>query len=140
MSAIFYVTLFLALGLCNASIDSGYQLNKGMDSINEVATAITVSVQINLPLTSKKVHFNCLEGGLFEVAFDKSFDWAATAGEKCKLRFINLRTSIDPRDSNDGGRLSYWLIKLDGLYQSSDKQSWVKKAEWNTDYYNASFH
>ncbi|KAF1875088.1 hypothetical protein Lal_00007704 [Lupinus albus] len=128
MSPIFYVTLFLALCLCNASIDSGNQFNKAIDSNNVPPNVI---FQINLiPNTSKKVKFKCLKRGRFIVAMGGSYKFAANMEERCEFIFEKLSASIQPRDSSDPRRLSYWLIQLNGLYLSSDNSTWVKKADW----------
>ncbi|OIV93166.1 hypothetical protein TanjilG_20828 [Lupinus angustifolius] len=130
MSPIFYVTLFLALVLCNASVDSGNQFNKGMNSINEAASTNEIRVQINLPPSPRKVHFKCSTGGRFEVTTSGSYKWNAGVGEQCKVRYMKLRSSIVARDSNEGGRLSQWVVQSDGLYHSTDMNTWSKKAEW----------
>ncbi|CAL0313963.1 unnamed protein product [Lupinus luteus] len=130
MSAIFYVTLFLALGLCNASIDSGYELNKGIDSMNEAESTNEINVQINLPFNIRRVHFKCATGGRFKLTTSGSHKWNAGVGEKCEVRFLKLRASIVARDSSDEGRISQWVVQSDGLFHSSDMHTWSKKAEW----------
>ncbi|KAE9597125.1 hypothetical protein Lal_00007606 [Lupinus albus] len=131
MSSIFYVTLFLALVLCNASIDPGNEFNKAMDRIDDSESTNAIHVQLNLPsINSMKVHFKCTEGGSFDVATDKSYTWGAEIGEKCEVTYRNLSASIVARGSDDLNSISYWLIKLDGFYHSSDNKSWEIRVHW----------
>ncbi|KAE9597131.1 hypothetical protein Lal_00007427 [Lupinus albus] len=133
MSPIFYVTLFLALCLCNASIDSGNQFNKAIDNIDEAAFLNGITVHINLPPSSLKVHFKCVFGGTFEVPIGHFYMWDIGFGniEKCYVVYDHLSASFVARDDRDKDHNSNWLIRLDGFFHSSDSITWEKRASWS---------
>ncbi|KAE9597128.1 hypothetical protein Lal_00007284 [Lupinus albus] len=122
MSPIFYITLFLALCLCNASIDSGNEFNKAKDNIDVAPPLVEIILKNDLPPGSVKVNFHCLFGKYFDVAVGETYreDVGKYTNEECEVRFDNLSASISLHTFDDIGTKAYWSVRLDGFYYYSE--------------------